>query len=107
MELLFVTLGGAILGLAAHFALPRREFRGVVLVPAVGAGVAAVVWVALTWLGMPWDGGWIWVISLVASAAAAAGAVHVFQARLRRQEGAVEMDRQHLAPVAEGQIDDG
>ncbi|GAA1056746.1 hypothetical protein GCM10017608_20570 [Agromyces luteolus] len=73
MELLFVALGGAILGLAAHYAIPRREFRGVVLVPAVGAGVAAVVWVALTWLGMPWDGGWIWVISLVASAAAAAG----------------------------------
>ncbi|MGR0318228.1 hypothetical protein [Agromyces sp. ZXT2-3] len=72
MELLFITLGGAILGLAAHYAAPRREFRGVVLVPAVGAAVAAVVWVALTWLGMAWDGGWIWVIALVASGAAAA-----------------------------------
>ncbi|WP_353815635.1 hypothetical protein [Agromyces sp. SYSU T00266] len=87
MELLFVTLGGAILGLAAHFVLPRREFRGVVLVPAVGAGVAAVVWVALTWLGMPWDGGWIWVASLVASAAAAAGSGHLL-ARRRQEDDA-------------------
>ncbi|WP_438854989.1 hypothetical protein [Agromyces sp. M3QZ16-3] len=84
MELLFITLGGAILGLAARYALPRREFHGVLLVPAVGAGVAAIVWVALTWLGMPWDGGWIWVISLVASGAAAAGAA--FLLGRRRQE---------------------
>ncbi|MRX45392.1 hypothetical protein [Agromyces kandeliae] len=77
MELLFITLGGAILGLAARYAVPRREFHGVVLVPAVGAAVAAVVWVALTWLGMAWDGGWIWVISLVASGAAAAGAAYL------------------------------
>jgi hypothetical protein len=73
MELLFVTLGGAILGLAARYSIPRRRTHGVVLVPAVGAAAAAVVWVALTWLGLAWDGGWIWVISLVAAGAAAAG----------------------------------
>lgn len=72
MELLFVTLGGAILGVAAHFAFPLRKLRGVVLVPAIGAGVAAVVWVALTWLGWAWDGGWIWVVSLVAAGLASA-----------------------------------
>ncbi|GAA2236967.1 hypothetical protein N1031_11190 [Herbiconiux moechotypicola] len=65
MELLFITLGGAILGLGARYLLPGRERHGVVLVPAIGAGVAAVVWVALTWLGWAWDGGWIWVVSLV------------------------------------------
>jgi len=67
MELLFVVLGGAILGLAARYSLPRRHTYGSALVPAVGAGVAAVVWVALTWLGWAWDGGWIWVVSLVAA----------------------------------------
>ncbi|MCD5346681.1 hypothetical protein PX701_05340 [Agromyces sp. H3Y2-19a] len=72
MELLFVTLGGAIIGIAAHFLFPLRKLRGVALVPAIGAGVAAVVWVALTWLGWPWDGGWIWVVSLAASAIASA-----------------------------------
>jgi len=67
MELLFVVLGGAILGLAARYALPGRQTHGALLVPAVGAALAAVLWVALTWLGWPWDGGWIWAVTLVAT----------------------------------------
>ena len=70
MELLFVALGGAILGLAARYALPHRLTHGSVLVPAVGTLVASAVWVALTWLGWAWDGGWIWWVSLVAAALA-------------------------------------
>lgn len=72
MELLFVALGGAIFGLAARYAMPNRAEYGVALVPAIGTAVAAVVWVALTWLGMQWDSGWIWLITLAASAAASA-----------------------------------
>ena len=72
MELLFIALGGAILGIAARYALPHRTEYGVAVVPAVGTAVAAVVWVALTWLGMAWDGGWIWLITLVVAAAASA-----------------------------------
>jgi peptidoglycan/LPS O-acetylase OafA/YrhL len=68
MELLFITLGGAILGLVARYSLPHRENHGVALVPSIGAAVAAVVWVGLTWAGLPWDGGWIWVISLLVTA---------------------------------------
>jgi len=71
MELLFVVLGGAILGLVARYTLPRRHTHGSALIPAIGAGVAAVVWVGLTWLGWPWDGAWIWVVSLAASGVAA------------------------------------
>jgi len=71
MELLFVALGGAILGLAARYALPRRLTHGSVLVPAVGTGVAALVWVVLTWLGWAWDGGWIWWVSFIVAGLAA------------------------------------
>ena len=71
MELLFVALGGALLGLAARYALPNRLTHGSVLVPAVGTGVAALVWVVLTWLGWAWDGGWIWWVSLVVAGVAA------------------------------------
>jgi uncharacterized membrane protein YeaQ/YmgE (transglycosylase-associated protein family) len=67
MELLFVTLGGTILGLIARYVFPRRETYGVLLAPAIGAAVASVVWAALTWAGWKFDGGWIWVVSLVAA----------------------------------------
>jgi hypothetical protein len=89
MELLFVTLGGAILGLAARYALPRRHTYGVALVPAIGAAVAAVVWVGLTWLGWAWDGGWIWVVSLVASGLAAAAAAYLIGPRRERSDAAL------------------
>jgi hypothetical protein len=64
VELLFVALGGAILGLGARYFLPGRHTHGSVLVPAIGVIVASVLWVALTWAGLKWDGGWIWWISL-------------------------------------------
>lgn len=81
MELLFITLGGVLLGLAGRYALPHRLLHGSMLVPAFGGIVAAVLWVALTWLGLPWDGGWIWVISLVVTA----GAVVLFDGVLGRR----------------------
>ena len=68
MELLFITLGGAILGILAHYILPRQRTHGVVLIPAVGALASAVIWVGLTWLGWAWDGGWIWAVTLLATA---------------------------------------
>ena len=68
MELLFITLGGAIIGLIARYTLPYRHAHGSVLVPAVGASVAAVLWVVLTWAGMKWNAGWIWWITLIGTA---------------------------------------
>lgn len=68
MELLFISLGGAIIGLLARYLLPHRQFHGSILVPALGAAVAAVLWVSLTWAGMAWDGGWIWTIAFLVTA---------------------------------------
>jgi hypothetical protein len=96
MELLFVTLGGLILGLVARYALPGRAETGVVLAPAIGAGVAAIAWVALTWAGLAWDGGWIWVISLVLAALASA-AVELLLRRRRERD-----DEQLLARLTRG-----
>ena len=67
MELLFVLLGGAVLGLGSRQLIPNRETHGVVLIPAIGAGIAAVLWVALTWTGLPWNGGVIWWVTLFAT----------------------------------------
>ena len=68
MELLFVALAGAILGLGARYLLPNRHTHGSVLIPALGVSVACVLWVALTWAGLKWDGGWIWWITLLGTA---------------------------------------
>jgi hypothetical protein len=86
MELLFVVLGGAILGLAARYSLPRRHTYGSALIPAIGAGVAAVVWVALTWLGWPWDGAWIWVVSLAVAGVASAASAFLIGPRRERHD---------------------
>ncbi|WP_025157151.1 hypothetical protein [Leifsonia aquatica] len=64
MELLFVALGGALLGLGARYLLPGRHTHGAVLIPAIGVIASSVLWVGLTWAGLKWDGGWIWWISL-------------------------------------------
>jgi len=93
-----VVLGGAILGLAARYALPRRQTYGSALVPAIGAGVAAVVWVGLTWLGWAWDGGWIWVVSLVAAGLASAASVLVIGPR--REHGDAELFERLARPGA-------
>ena len=74
MELLFVALAGAIIGLAARYLLPHRHTHGSVLIPAVGVSVACILWVALTWAGLKWDGGWIWWITLLGTIVVTAAA---------------------------------
>ncbi|WP_349901702.1 hypothetical protein [Parafrigoribacterium humi] len=71
MELLFVTLGGVVIAGGLRYVLPRRHSYGVLLLPALGGAVAAIAWAALTWLGWKFDGGWIWVVSLVLPAVVA------------------------------------
>ncbi|NRD27166.1 hypothetical protein [Frigoribacterium sp. VKM Ac-2836] len=86
MELLFVVLGGAILGFVFHYALPEADTRGVLLAPASGATVAAIVWEALTWAGWPADGGWIWVVALVLPAVVAIVVCRVAAVRRRASD---------------------
>ncbi|EAR23819.1 hypothetical protein A20C1_13251 [marine actinobacterium PHSC20C1] len=71
MELLFVTVIGASIAAILRYLLPSRGMYGSALLPAVGAAVTATVWVALVWVGLTFDGTWIWVASLVAGGGAA------------------------------------
>jgi hypothetical protein len=86
VELLFIVLGGVLLGFVFHYSLPAADTRGVLLAPAVGAVVAAVVWEALTWAGWPADGGWIWVVGLVLPGVAAIVACRVAAVRRRARD---------------------
>lgn len=65
MELLFATVIGAAISLGVRYVVPGRQWHGLLLVPLVGAAATAAVWVACVWLGLTFDGGWIWVIALV------------------------------------------
>ncbi len=70
MEIVFVTVIGAGLGGLIRYLVPGRKSYGIALLPAVGAAVTSAVWVGLVWLGWTFDGGWIWVASILAGVAA-------------------------------------
>lgn len=71
MELLFITIGGAILALLLRYLIPHRSNYGVALLPTVGAGVANVAAVGLYLLGWRWNGTWIWWAGLLLAGGAA------------------------------------
>lgn len=71
MELLFVLVIAAAIGLGVRYLLPQRGTHGLLLLPAVAAAVTGVVWVVLLWLGWTFDGTWIWVAGLGAGGVAA------------------------------------
>lgn len=83
MELVFVTVIGMGIALIARYAIAGRTAYGVLLLPAVGGAVTAGTWVSLVWLGLRFDGGWIWAIS-IAAATAASIAVAVLLPRRRQ-----------------------
>jgi uncharacterized membrane protein HdeD (DUF308 family) len=89
MELLFVVLGGALLGFVAHFALPAQDTRGVLLAPAAAAAVSAVVYEVLLLVGLRPDGGWIWVASLVLAGVVAILVCRVTATSRRRRDSAL------------------
>lgn len=71
MELVYVTVIAAAIGGIVRYLLPGRGQYGILLLPAVAAAVTSTIWVGLLWLGWTFDGGWIWVVSLVAGGVAA------------------------------------
>lgn len=97
MELLFVFVIGAGLGTIARYSLPRRLSHGAFLIPALGAGVAMAIWVALTWAGgtswLAWDAGWIWLITL----AVTVGAVLAVDLILGARRAATDAELEALA----------
>ncbi|KQO62906.1 hypothetical protein [Curtobacterium sp. Leaf261] len=71
MELLFVVLGGIVVGAIAHVVMPWRAVRGTLVGPALGGIAAAVLWEALTWAGWGYGDTWIWIVALVGAAVVA------------------------------------
>jgi hypothetical protein len=89
MELLFVLLGGAAIGIVPRYLLPGRDRYGAAVLPALSAAVAAIVWAILTWLGWHFDGGWIWWVSLGAGVLASLAAALLLAPRRERSDAAL------------------
>ncbi|MEN9752007.1 MAG: hypothetical protein RLZZ600_1054 [Actinomycetota bacterium] len=62
MELIFAVLGGLIIGLIVRYSLPGRDLTGAILVPAVATAGAAILWEIATWLKLPSDNAWVWIV---------------------------------------------
>jgi hypothetical protein len=71
MELLFVVILSAGIGLITRYLTGGRDTYGILLLPGVSAVVSSIVWEGLLWLGWKFDGTWIWVVSLVTGGVAA------------------------------------
>lgn len=63
MELLFVAMGGFLVGALARYTMPHRNLTGAFLIPMLSTAFICVIWEICTWLRMPYDQPWIWVIA--------------------------------------------
>ena len=66
MQILLAFIIGAAIGAAAHFLVRGRSTRGVALGPVLGAFVAGLVWMILTWAGVGLDSPWLWLSAFLA-----------------------------------------
>jgi len=92
MELLFVVLLAASLSLGVRYIFRDRYTFGSAMFPAIGGAVAAAVWAGLTWLQWPFDGGWIWVVSLIAGPIVCL-VIGLFLPKRRKKADAALLDR--------------
>ena len=101
MELLFIALIGLAIGLGGRYLLPWRGTHGAGLLPAVGVIAAMVLWVALTWAGLKWNGGVIWWLAVVGTGVIVAIVdLTVGRSRTRSDSALVEQISQHGLPAA-------
>ncbi len=95
MQILLGILIAAVVGIAAHFALPQRPTRGVALVPLIAAASGAVAWTALTWAGLGPENPLIWLAALAVPALVTVPVVMALSAARVRSDAA-ERERLRL-----------
>ena len=64
MELAFILVYAAILGLVAPYLGIDLKLIGSLVPGAIALVFGALSWAALTWVGLPYDEAWIWLIGL-------------------------------------------
>jgi len=95
MQILLALIIGAVVGVAVHFLAGGRSTRGAALAPFLGAGLAGLVWLILTWAGVGIDSVWLWLSPLIVSWLA--WPVVALLARRRREHDQRERARLRIA----------
>lgn len=91
MELIFILLGGFVIGAIARYSLPNREYTGALLLPIFAAAFAGVVWEILVWLQFSSSNPWPWIITFVLTAVKSVG-LDLWLARRRKRADAQAYD---------------
>ena len=65
MQILLALIVGASVGVAVHFLARGRATRGVAFAPMLGALLAGLAWMILTWAGFGLDSALLWLSPLV------------------------------------------
>ena len=95
MQIVLALIIGAVVGVAVHFLAGGRPTRGAALAPFLGAGLAGLIWLILTWAGLGIDSIWLWLSPLVVSWLA--WPIVAFLARRRRAHDQKERVRLRIA----------
>lgn len=86
MFILLAVIAACALAIAVHFLLPDRELRGVAVVPAIAAVVAALVYTGLQWAGVAENNFWLWLASIGGGLALSAIVGALLTAQRRRTD---------------------
>ena len=65
MELVFILVYAAILGLVAPYLGIDLNLIGSLVPGAIALVFGTLSWAALTWVGLPYDEAWIWLIVML------------------------------------------
>lgn len=86
MYILLALVAACVLGIAAHYLIGGRDLRGVAVTPAVSTVAAGVIYTAMQWAGVGEGSVWLWLASIVGSAAVAVLATLALVATRRRSD---------------------
>jgi hypothetical protein len=64
MELVLVVTFAGLIGLAARYAMPGRQWHGMALMPSLGVIIGSLSWVVAIWVGLDARSVWAWAIAL-------------------------------------------
>lgn len=64
MEIVLVVTFAGLIGLAARYVVPGRQWHGMALMPSLGVIVGSLSWALAIWVGLDARSVWAWVLAL-------------------------------------------